>query len=492
VNATPDVLLAIDQGTSSTRAIAFNLQLQPIASASRSITAMHPRPGWVEYDARALLSSVVEVVTDVIAAIGGRDRIIAAGLDNQGETVVAWDAIRLEPLAPAISWQCRRSQAIVDRVSSAGHGPDVRIRTGLPLDAYYSAAKLTWLLENVEAVRAARARATLRFGTVDAWLTAVLGGEARTDASTASRTQLMSLVDRNWDPQLLSLFDIQSSELPMIVPTAGALGELRHPAWRGPLRLTAMACDQQAALAGHAGFDAGSIKATYGTGVFVLANAGTQHSIVDGIETSVAWVLPNGVTHYVLQGGVLAGGALVDWLRRVIGARADDEAVDLDSELARGSVMVLPALYGLGAPWFRPEARGVIAGLSIDTTTTDITRAAYDGIAHRVVDIVDAMRPGLSAAPTSIRADGGLTSKRNLMQRQADLLGLRVATAHGESTALGIAGLAGVGADVLDIDAIRAANPSTAGFEPHTTPATRNAERAAWRRFVTAASTWGS
>jgi glycerol kinase len=484
-----ELLLAIDQGTSSTRAIAFDLQLKQVASASRPIVPVHPRPGWVEYDAKALLSSVVDVVADVMAEVGGPGRIAAAGLDNQGETVVAWDAERLEPLAPAISWQCRRSQAIVDRFAGAGHGPAVRAATGLPLDPYYSASKLSWLLENTDSVRRARERGNLRLGTVDAWLTAVLGGASRTDPSTASRTQLVSLASRDWDPDLLALFDVRPAELPLLGPTAGLLGELTHPAWGGRVALTAMACDQQAALAGHGGFEEGALKATYGTGVFVLANAGMVHPLVDGIETSVAWLLPNQDARYVLQGGVLAAGALVDWLRRTVVGNADG-AVDAppQSDRTQGPVMVLPALYGLGAPWFRSGARGVVAGLSVETMPGDIIRGALDGIGHLVADVVEAMLPALRATPASLRADGGLASDRYLMQRQADVLGLPVEIAKGESTALGIAGLAGIGAGVLPVDAIRAANPQIERFEPRSNAETRAAERAAWREFAASAS----
>ncbi len=484
----PDLLLAIDQGTTTTRAIVFDRGLRPVASATRPLETMHPQSGWVEQDPEAILASVVEAVAEVLAAVGGPGRIAAAGLDNQGETVVAWDATTRRGLGPAIVWQCRRSRPIVERLRAAGHEPEIRSRTGLPLDPYFSAGKLTWLLEEEPAVRTAAERGTLRFGTVDAWLTERLGDRgAQTDPSTASRTQLLDIHARAWDERLAALFAVPVETLPAIVPTSGDLGRLSHPSWGGSIPITALACDQQAALAGHGAFTPGALKATYGTGVFVLANAGPEPALVDGIETSVAWTLPTGATDYVLQGGVFTAGALVDWLRDGLGLVADVAEME---RLARSvpdtaGVRVLPALAGLGAPWYRADVRAVVAGLSAAADRAHVVRATLDAIAHRVADVVEAVLPGLASPPTALRVDGGLTANGYLLERQADLLGLPVVAASiGESTALGIAGLAGIGAALLTVDDIAAANPPARRVEPRLAAAEREAERAAWRRFV--------
>jgi glycerol kinase len=275
------------------------------------------------------------------------------------------------------------------------------------------------------------------------------------------------------------------------VDTAGDLGTLSHADWHGSIPLYAMACDQQAALAGHGAFAAGAIKATYGTGVFVLANAGARRDAVPDVETSIAWTLPDGSTDAVLQGGVFTAGAFVDWLRDglgVIGAAGDTEEL-ANSVSDTAGVRVLPALVGLGSPWWRPETRAVVAGLTLAATRAHVARATLDGIAHRVADVVEAMAPSLPAVEDAIRVDGGLTANRYLMERQADLLGISVdvATAE-ESTALGVAALAGIGAGLLGRDEIRNANPVRERLRPRLSAADRKAEREAWRRFVATAS----
>ncbi len=328
------LFLAIDQGTTSTRAIAFDRSLRPVASSSIRLETSHPAPGWVEQDPEAIVDSVVLSVARVLEEVGGPRRIVAAGLANQGETVVAWDADDRRALSPAIGWQCRRSLPIVERLRAVGLEGVIRERSGLPLDPYYSAGKLAWLLEHNDEVRRASAEERLRFGTVDAWLTARLdGGDARTDTSTASRTQLLGLDALDWDGELLGWFGIAAETLPRVVATAGDLGELADPRWGGALTLRAMACDQQAALAGHGAFAPGAIKATYGTGVFVLANSGSDRDAVAGLERSIAWTLPGDSTSArrtatVLQGGVFAAGAMIDWLDDGMGLIADASASD--------------------------------------------------------------------------------------------------------------------------------------------------------------------
>jgi glycerol kinase len=490
---TADLVLAIDQGSSSTRAIAFDLDLRPVASASRPVLSQHPRPGWVEQDPEEILASVVDSVAEVFASVDPR-RIAAVGIDNQGETALAWDAETSQPLEAAVSWQCNRSLPIVERLRSAGHEREVQRRTGLPLTAYFSAGKMAWLIEEVPEVQRARDAGTLRLGTVDAWLTAKLAGDSLTDPSTASRTQLMDLDEVAWSPQLLELFGVAPSALPRIVESAGQLGVLRHPAWGSiDLPLTALACDQQASLAGHAAFDAGAMKATYGTGVFVLAMAGNQRPTPDArLLATVAWRLSGMPTTYAVDGGVFSAGSLLDWLVSLgileEGALSEAQARSVPDA---GGLRLLPALTGLGAPWWQPEARAVIAGGTQATRPAHIVRAALDGIVNRTADVVETMLAA-GYGPDAIRVDGGLSRNAYLVERQADLLGMAVDVASAtESTALGIAGLAGIGAGLIGPEVIRGANPVARRVEPRMPAAERRRERLEWRSFVEWAGTGG-
>jgi glycerol kinase len=485
---TADLVLAIDEGTSSARAIVYDAGWRPVAGAARRLATEHPRPGWAEQDPDAIVAAVIEVVGEVLEAVGGAGRISAAGLANQGETVVAWDRTTLEPLAPAILWSCRRSQAIVERVASAGLGPWIRERTGLPLDPYFSASKLRWLLEEIPAVAGAAAAGRLAVGTVDAWLTARLGDAARTDPSTASRTQLFSLAGLDWDAELAEVWDVPREALPALVPTTGDLGSLGHRSWGGELPLRAMVCDQQAALAGQGGHRPGALKATFGTGVFVLANAGqVVPEPPAGILATVAWGSPRGPATYALDGGVFSAGALLDWLHENLGVM--DAPADLDTLASgapdSGGVRLLPALAGLGAPWWEPRARVTITGLSAATQRSHLARAALDAIAERTADVVEAMAPALPDATAALRVDGGLARSRLLVGRIADLLGRPVDVASdGESTALGAAILAAIGAGRLDETAASATARTERQVQPGLDETMRRAERDAWRAFI--------
>jgi glycerol kinase len=479
------LVLAIDQGTTSTRAIAFDREWRPVATAARGLSTAHPRPGWAEQDAEAIVASVVDTVAEVIERVGGIGRIEVAGLANQGETVVAWDAETGIALSPAVLWHCGRSAAIVERMEATGRGPAIAELTGLPLDPYFSASKLRWLLESLPDVAAAEARGTLRFGTVDAWLTARLGGNARTDPSTASRTQLLGLATGTWDRDLLDWWGIPDTSLPALVPSAGDLGPLEHPSWGGSLALASMLCDQQAALYGNGCVDPGAVKATYGTGVFVLANAGTvPPRRPDGILATVAWGTPGGDLTYALDGGVLTAGALIEWLVEPMRLASDAAGV---ARLAASvedtaGVRVLPALAGLGAPWWDRDARAVVAGLHAGATPAHVARAAFDAIAHRVCDVVEAMAPALDE-DVVLRVDGGLTAVPQLMARQASLLGRPVEIAPiPEATALGVAAMAAAGAGLARPDHASASAPRRV-IEPRLDPASRAAERAAWHAF---------
>ena len=472
-----DVLIGIDQGTSGTRTVAFDLELRPLADAYREVRVEHPRPGWIEKDAAETVRSVRETLAVVTAAVGA-GRVAAVGLDNEGETAVVWDAETLAPLAPAVVWGCRRSQPIVDRLAAAGHGAEVERLSGLPLDPYFTATKVRWLVEELPAVSAAAAEGRLRAGTLDAYLTATIGEGARTDPSTAGRTQLMALErpDR-WDERLLELHGVEPSWLPPVTDSAGEFGRLDG------LPLRAMLVDQTASLAGHGCIVPGMLKATYGTGIFALQNAGGDPLRAPGLLSILAWSL-DGAPTYALDGGVFSAGTVIGWLRDVNLIAGATETETLAGSVAdAGGVRFLPALAGLGAPWWRPDARAAFAGITAGTGRAHLVRAALDALCFRVRDIVGA----LPARPGAIRVDGGLTANGYLMQRQADVLGIPVEVAReAETTALGAAAVAGVGAGLLTLDDL----PRLAGggrvVEPRDTEAEREYE--AWRDWADAVS----
>ena len=483
-----DLVLAIDQGTTSTRAIAYDESWSEVATASRRLATAHPRPGWAEQDPTAILDSVAAAVAEVLDAVGGASRVVAAGIDNQGETVVPWDRATGEPLGPAVVWHCRRSQPIVDRVEAAGHGPAIRGLTGLPLDPYFSASKIRWLLEECPEVAMAAKEGRLAVGTVDAWLTARLGDGPRTDASTASRTQLMNLASLEWDDQLLAWWGVARAALPPIGPSAGDLGRIGDRTWDGALPLTALLCDQQAALVGQGGLAAGSTKATFGTGVFVLANVG--HDVPqppDGLIVTVGWTDADGRPTYALDGGVFSAGALLNWLHEGFGLIDDPRELDRLAAEVDGSdgVRILPALGGVGAPWWAPHARLVIAGLTPAAGRAHVARAAIDAIAHRTADVVDAMAVAMPDRTGPLRVDGGLTASRLFVQRLADLVGRPIDIAAApESTALGIGLMAAIGAGRLTPDQAASVAGTAETVTPALGEADRRRERTAWTAFA--------
>ena len=443
------ILIGVDQGTTGTRTVAFDERLEPVAEAYRRVAVTHPQPGWISKDAREVIRSVEETVAEVVAAVGGAERVDAIGLDNEGETVVAWDPATGEPLADAVVWGCRRSQPIVERL--AAHAELVERRSGLPLDPYFTSTKIRWLIENVPGVDGGT-----RFGTLDAYVTLHLGDGARTDPSTAARTQLQALAAPGaWDDELCGLFGVDPGALPAIGPSTGDLGTLCG------LPLRAALVDQTAALAGHGCLEPGTVKATYGTGIFVLQNAGTSPPRdLAGVLPVVAWQ-HDGATTYALDGGVFSAGTVIEWMGEDgLGLFADPaETEALASSVAdTAGVAFLPALAGLGAPWWRSDARGVFAGLTAGATRAHLVRAALDALCFRVRDVVEAMS-ATAGHPTALRVDGGLTANGYLLQRQADVLGIPVVVSRqAETTAMGAAAMAGVGAGLLSLaDVARAA-----------------------------------
>jgi glycerol kinase len=482
------LLLGIDEGTTAVKAALFDERLRPVREARRDKVSRHPRPGWVEQDGEAVLRAVVEAVAEVLEDVPGE--VVACGLDHQGESVLAWDAESGAPLTPIVVWQDKRSQEILDRL--AGDEDEIRARSGLPLDPYFSAGKLAWLLEHDEAVARARDRGTLRMGTVDSFLCDRLGAGFATDASTASRTQLHALGSPGFDPWLCERFGVPMDVLPAVRATVGELGTLRHESWPVELALRAQVVDQQAALAGAGCVVPGRVKATYGTGVFILAHAGEAvPQPAGGLLPTVAWQIGDR-TEYAIDGGVFAAGAMLEWMCRELGLAADPAALGALARQADGTAgaRVLPALAGIGAPWWRPEARAVLSGLHGGTTAANVARAALEGIAWRVADVVAAVRETVEVR--ALRVDGGLTNEPLMLELQADAIGAPVEAAGADATVVGAAALAAVGAGVLgSLPEAAELLPVDRRVEPRRDDAWRAGEHDRWRRFVVAAAALG-
>ncbi|HEX8714942.1 MAG TPA: FGGY family carbohydrate kinase, partial [Solirubrobacteraceae bacterium] len=480
------LLLGIDEGTTAVKAALFDLDLRCVAAARRPVALAHPRPGWVEQDPELILEAVLDAVAELLERAGGRE-VLAAGLDHQGESVLAWEAGG-GALTPVIVWQDKRQEELLRRI-----GADAVARSGLPLDPYFSAGKLAWLLEHDERVQAARERGTLRLGTVDAYVRERLGGGFATDLSTASRTQLLAVGGRDWDERLLATFGVRREWLPALAPTFGALGELRDRRWPVALPLAAALVDQQAALAGSGAVAPGELKASYGTGVFVL---GRSERPADGARLlpTVAWAAPAadgtiGEVAHALDGGVFAAGALLDWLAQGLGLAPDAASLAAtagDVEDGAG-VTVMPALSGLGAPWWRAGAHGVIAGLHSGVRPAHVARAALESIAWRVADIVEEFA---RAGPVrELRVDGGLTNDATLLALQADAAGVPLRVGPPDTTVLGAALLAAVGAGAFASveDAAERLAPGRL-VAPRLDSSERRARHERWRAFVRAAA----
>jgi glycerol kinase len=473
-------LLGIDEGTSAVKAILFDAELRPVREARREKPLDHPQPGWVEQDPQVVLDAVVEAVGELLA--DAPDDAIVCGLDHQGESVLAWDADSGRPLTPIVTWQDKRSQEILDRLERDDRADEVRERSGMPLDPYFSAGKLAWLLEHDETVQRTREAGTLRLGTVDSFLCDRLGAGFATDPSTASRTQLGAPA---WDPVLLDIFGVPEEALPRIADTAGELGTLRHESWPVDLPLCARCVDQQAALAGAGCVEPGRTKATYGTGVFVLAHVGAERPTpTGGLLPTVAWSV-GGEVEWALDGGVFTAGALLEWLSRDLGLGSDPAALAGAAAGVEdsGGVRILPALAGLGAPWWRPDARAVVAGLTASARPAHLARAALEAIAWRVADVVETIAEHVSV--DVLRVDGGLTRDPLLLQLQADAAGVPVERGAVDATAAGAAALAAVGAGLWPATAAIAEHiPVGDRFEPLRDAAWRRDAHASWREFV--------
>jgi len=447
-------LLALDQGTSSSRSIVFDQAGRVVTMAQREFRQIYPQPGWVEHDPRDLWTTQLETAREALKQAGlSAAQIAAVGITNQRETTVVWNRKTGEPVYNAIVWQDRRAEATCAELRKRGASNTVLQKTGLRIDAYFSGTKLKWILDHVPGARAQAERGELAFGTVDSWLIWQLSGGARhvTDVSNASRTMLFNVHTRQWDDELLALLDIPNSLMPEALPSSAHFGEMQAEWLGAPLEIGGVAGDQQSALFGQACFTAGMAKNTYGTGCFMLMHTGERFQVSQNGLITTATAQPAGAPQYALEGSVFIGGAVVQWLRD--GLRAIQSSSEVQS-LAEsvpdaGGVVLVPAFTGLGAPYWQPEARGSITGLTRGTTIAHIARAALESIAFQSAALLDAMSRDSVAAggvPVSeLRVDGGACVNDLLMQIQADLLGIPVVRpAVIETTALGAAYLAGL------------------------------------------------
>ena len=443
-------ILALDQGTTSSRAIIFNKKGEQVSVAQKEFRQIYPQSGWVEHDAREIWSSQVSVAAEVIlkANLHAVD-IAAIGITNQRETTVVWDRETGEPLYNAIVWQDRRTAAYCDSLKERGLDQMIMEKTGLVIDAYFSATKVRWILENVEGAREKAEAGKLAFGTIDSWLIWNLtGGTHVTDVSNASRTLVYNINTLAWDKDLLELFDIPASMLPEVRSSSEVFGETSANLFAIKIPISGVAGDQQAALFGQLCTQPGMVKNTYGTGCFMLMNIGEKPIMSkNNLVTTVAWQI-NGVTQYALEGSIFIAGAVVQWLRdelKIISSSADVEALAAKVETSDG-VYLVPAFAGLGAPHWNQYARGTIFGITRGTNDSHIARAALESIAFQTMEVLKAMEADSGITIKELRVDGGATANDLLMQFQADILHARVVRPKMvEVTAIGAAYLAGLG-----------------------------------------------
>jgi glycerol kinase len=490
------MVLAIDQGTTGSTCIVFDERFRAVSRASREFAQHFPSPGWVEHDAGELLDVTLAVAFEALSDAGVRPGgLSAVGIANQRETVCVWDPSSGEPLARAIVWQDRRTAPRCAELREAGFEPLIRERTGLVLDPYFSATKIAWLLDHVDGLRERALSGRAVFGTVDSWLLFNLTGEFVTDPSNASRTMLFDIASGRWDPELLELFGVPSRALPEVRPSASDFGRTLPSVLHGhSVPVSGVAGDQQAALFGHNCVDPGMAKNTYGTGSFVLLNAGPSAPPPPaGLLSTVAWGVGDALT-YALEASIFVTGAAVQWLRDGLGIIADaSETEALAASLSsNGGVYFVPALTGLGSPHWDPSARGTIVGLTRGSGRAHLARATLEAIAYLTVDAVRAMEAASRAPLLELRADGGATANRWLMQFQADLLGVPVLPAAlAETTAFGAALLAGVGSGLWSLDDIRAAPRPGERFEPSMSSDERSSLLAGWHDALACARNLG-
>ena len=490
-------IMALDQGTTSSRCIIFDHSGAMLASAQKEFAQHYPEPGWVEHDAAEIWETTLEVARGAMAKAGLSAADIAAiGITNQRETTVVWDKETGAPVCPAIVWQCRRTAPMADALAASGWAEKIRQKTGLVPDAYFSGTKLRWILDKVPGARQGAEEGRLLFGTIDSWLIWKLtGGRAHvTDVTNASRTMLFDIRRLRWDPELLELFGIPEQMLPRVQPSSCIYGETEPGLFGGKIPVAGAAGDQQSALFGQCCFEAGDVKNTYGTGCFLLMHTGSEPVFSEnGLITTIAASGP-GRIRYALEGSVFTAGAAVQWLRDELKLIPDAAASEAEARSVAdtGGVYVVPAFTGLGAPYWNQYARGTITGITRGFTRAQLVRATLESIAYQTCDICRAMESDAGVELTRLRVDGGAAANDLLMQFQSDLLGAEVLRpACIETTALGAAYLAGLAVGYWkDTADIRQNRQTGRIFLPEMPERTRAKLLKGWNRALTTALAW--
>lgn len=486
-----EVLLAIDQGTTGTTALALTTELRVVGRTNVEFRQIYPRPGWVEHDPNDIWDATVRAARTVVESMPPRHRVTAVGITNQRETVVLWDRETLEPACNAIVWQDRRTAPDCERLRKRGLEEEVQQKTGLVIDPYFAGTKVAWLLKNDTSLARRAREGKIAFGTVDSWIIAKMtGGESHvTDYSNASRTMFFNIHNLAWDKDLLKIFKVPAAMLPEPRPNAGRIGETKYLDFLADgTPITGSAGDQQAALFGQACFETGTAKATYGTGAFVLLNTGEKPIISKHrMLTTIGWHI-DGKTTYAIEGSAFIAGAAVQWLRDELGLISSAE--EIESMAAQvpdsGEVVFVPAMVGLGAPHWNPDARGLLCGITRGTNKHHVARAVLEGIAFQITDLLKAMEADTNVRLKELRVDGGAAANNLLMQFQADILGRKVVRPKIlDTTALGAAFLAGVGAGVWnDFAAVRKAWKKDKEFSPRFSTRERREQLARWHAAV--------
>ncbi len=490
-------VLALDQGTTSSRALLFDREGKVCSVAQQEFDQIFPQPGWVEHNPEQIASSQIAVAREALSKAGARLGDVAAiGIANQRETTIVWNRETGEPVHNAIVWQDRRTADFCERFRSEGHGPLIQQRTGLLIDSYFSATKISWILENIRGARSLAEAGKLAFGTVDTWLLWKLtaGRVHATDASNASRTMLFNIHTGAWDHELLDLLRVPASMMPEVRSSSEIYGEVTGTQGLDRIPLAGIAGDQQAALFGQRCTKPGLTKNTYGTGCFMLQNTGKRAvPSSNRLVTTIAWRLGD-TTEYALEGSVFVGGAVVQWLRDGLGLiRKSEEVEALAASVSdNGGVYFVPAFVGLGAPHWDSYARGSIFGLTRGTTAGHLARAAVESIAYQVADLLDAMRLDSGDTVQELRVDGGAAANDSLMQFQADILGIPVVRpAVTETTALGAAYLAGLAVGFWK-NGLDASVANDSRFEPRMPTPQARVLRNRWNEAVSRSKSWES
>lgn len=489
-------IVALDQGTTSSRAILFDRNLSVRAVEQQEFPQLYPRPGWVEHDPEAIWQSQRSVLSMALKHAAARTAIAAIGVTNQRETVVVWNRRTGEPVYNAIVWQCRRTADRCEALKRQGLEPMIRAKTGLVLDAYFSATKIAWILDHVAGARESACRGDLLCGTVDSWLVWKLteGVAHVIDMTNASRTLLFNIHSLEWDKELLDLFGIPAAMLPTVVPSSGRIAACRLPELGGrEVPVLGMAGDQQAALFGQGCFESGQVKNTYGTGCFMLLNTGGRAvESKSGLLTTLTAQVRSGAPCYALEGSVFVGGAVMQWLRDELQilTKASDAGTIAASVADTGGVYLVPAFTGLGAPRWDMYARGTLIGMTRGTGRPQIIRAAEEAIAYQCCDVVEAMRADSGLQVSHLRVDGGAAGDDFLMQFQADVLGCDIERPPCmETTALGAAALASLELGWQTLESL-GARATERRFTPAMPLAQRRRLLAGWRKAVTRAADW--